>query len=289
MSITNALLLLIIIISGGFQGIVRKKFALRAPSASFSFTTGNVIFVLLFFIVTCREFNYPKELLPYSIGMAASFCVASVTGLLSIATGSLALSSLIGNYSLILPAIYGIAFLNEPTSTAFYMGLLLLLISIFLINFEPKGETKQITLKWIIFTALNFVSNGANSIIQKLQQMNFNGLYKNEFMIVAIAIVVVVSFVMTHFFEREKGVYHFKIGFWYYALFGILTGLVNFLVLVLSDPKMNMPASLMFPLISVTGMVLSLIIAKFMFKEKLSKLQLIGIAVGTVSIVFLSI
>lgn len=289
MSLINALLLFIIILSGGFQGIIRKKFAIRAPSASFSFTTGNMIFVLLFFIITCRNFTYPKELLPYSIGMATSFCVAGVTGMLAIVTGSLALSSLIGSYSLILPAIYGIVFLDEPTSIAFYIGLLLLLISLFFINFEPKGEKKQITLKWIIIMVIQFFSNGANSIIQKLQQMDFNGLYKNEFMIVAIAIVVIVSFVMTRIFEREKAAYHFKIGFRYYAIFGILTGLVNFLVLVLSDPKMNMPASVMFPLISVAGMVLSLGIAKFMFKEKLSKLQLIGIAFGTASIVFLSI
>ena len=135
MNLINSLLLAVIILSGGFQGIVRKKFAIRAPSASFSFTTGSMFFVLLFFIVTCKGFNYPKELIPYSIGMATSFCIASVTGMLAIATGSLALTSLIAQYSLILPAIYGILFLNEPTSTTFYIGLSLLLISLFLINF----------------------------------------------------------------------------------------------------------------------------------------------------------
>ena len=44
-------------------------------------------------------------------------------------------------------------------------------------------------LKWIIYSLLAFLGNGFCSVIQKIQQMNFDGLYKSEFMIVTLLLL----------------------------------------------------------------------------------------------------
>ena len=69
-------------------------------------------------------------------------------------------------------------------------------------------------------------------------------------------------------------------------LCGAFNGMVNLFVMILSG---LMPVSLMFPIISAGGIVATFIISQVFYKEKLSKLQLIGFVLGTISVVLLNI
>jgi multidrug transporter EmrE-like cation transporter len=62
--------------------------------------------------------------------------------------------------------------------------------------------------------------------------------------------------------------------------------MVNLLVMILSG---LMPVSLMFPIISAGGIVAIFVISLVFYKEKLSRLQIIGYILGTVSVVLLNI
>jgi multidrug transporter EmrE-like cation transporter len=72
------------------------------------------------------------------------------------------------------------------------------------------------------------------------------------------------------------------------AITGIANGIVNLLVMVLSAPG-QIDASILFPSISGGGIVLGFIMATFVYKEKLSKLQYVGYAIGTASVILLNI
>lgn len=124
------------------------------------------------------------------------------------------------------------------------------------------------------------------SVVQKMQQLAFNGAYKNEFMILALAIVVVVltGFVIAK--ERKEIKTFAKVG-WHLAAFcGVMNGIVNLFVMILSG---RMPVSLMFPLISAGGIVITYLVSKFFYKEKLTQRQFIGFIIGIISVVFLNI
>ena len=73
----------------------------------------------------------------------------------------------------------------------FFIGLGLLAISLFLVN--KKNDKCPITPKWLLFVFLSFTGNGLCSTFQKMQQIAFGGAYKNEFMIISLAIVVFVN------------------------------------------------------------------------------------------------
>lgn len=62
-------------------------------------------------------------------------------------------------------------------------------------------------------------------------------------------------------------------------------GVLNYLSLIMA---LTIPAAIMFPVRSAAGVILNTLILVFCFKEKLSVCQLIGIAVGTASIVILN-
>jgi multidrug transporter EmrE-like cation transporter len=70
-------------------------------------------------------------------------------------------------------------------------------------------------------------------------------------------------------------------------LCGAANGAVNLFVILLSTNKMN--PSLMFPLISAGGIVITSLVSIFVYKEKLSLLQYIGVVMGIGAIVFMNL
>ena len=62
--------------------------------------------------------------------------------------------------------------------------------------------------------------------------------------------------------------------------------IVNLLVMVLQG---LMPVSVLFPLISAGGIIVTYILAKVIYHEKLSRMQKIGYAIGVLAVVFLNI
>lgn len=61
--------------------------------------------------------------------------------------------------------------------------------------------------------------------------------------------------------------------------------MVNLFVMILTG---LMPVSLMYPLISAGGIIVTYIVSKFFYKESLTKAQLIGFILGIGSVVLLN-
>lgn len=283
----NAFLLIVIIFGITLQQVARKAYNIRVTGGVYSFSAASaLVAALLFIAVSGGSFQFSSKALFYAIAFAIAYCVAMIFTLLAITEGPLALTSLIISYSLIIPTFYGLLFLDEPIGIWLLIGIFLLLFSLFLINWEKKGEKKEITLKWGLFALLAFVGNGACSTIQKVQQIDCGGRYKNEFMLIALAISAVVMFLFALPVEKKRLFNNLKQGFLWYLLCGLGNGAVNLFVLVLS---LKMPASVMFPLISAGGIVTTVFISIFVYKEKLSIQQKFGVALGTLAIVALNL
>jgi drug/metabolite transporter (DMT)-like permease len=282
----NYLLLALVTVGVSVQQISKKSFSQKVPNGAYSFCAGSALMALVVFLITSGgKFVFTYQTLYYAIAFTVSYSVCTVTSMLAVKTGPLSLTSLMVSYSLIIPALYGLIMLGEPIKLTLIIGIILLLISLFFINIEKKGEPKKITLKWIIYVFLAFVCNGACSAIQKVQQLSSNGLYKTELMIMSLIITTIVLTIFAGFNEKKDTLVNLKKGFWLFAICGIANGVVNYLVLLLSN---RLPASVMFPVISAGGIVLSAIVAITVYKEKLSKYQWIGMILGTISIISLN-
>ena len=155
-----------------------------------------------------------------------------------------------------------------------------------LLPFCKKGEKRKITVKWGVYAFLAFVGNGGCSTVQKIQQVNCHGQYKSEFMMIAYLISVVVLLVMAICSERKQVVREIKDGWIFWLMCGLGNGLVNFLVLILTN---RMPSSVMFPLISAGGILATFLVSLFIYKEKLSKFQNVGLVLGIISVIFLNV
>lgn len=280
-------LLISIILLDSVRNITQKEYNKRATNGGFLYTSGSALFACLFFIITSFSgLRFTAEILPYSFALALSYTSAVLFSYLAVLNGSVSLSALFLSYSLLLPTMYGLIFLGDPITAPMVIGLGLLVISLFLSNFEKHGEKKKITVKWVIFITLAFLGNGFCTIFQKMQQLKFDGSYKNELMIIALLISVFITLVISLIAERKHFLRNAKRGFLMYSVYGVSNGAVNLLVMILSA---KMLTSIMFPAISAGGIILAFLIATMIYKEKHSKAQYVGAALGTAAIVLFNI
>ena len=279
------LLLTTILIFSALQSITSKQYANNEPNSKFYMFSGiSALFAMIFFIIISGfKLEFTAEFLPYSIGFALSYAAALAGNVFAIKYGPLSITALILSCSLIVPTLYGIIFLNDPAKITVYIGILCLIIALVFINI--KDEEMKFSLKWIIWVVISFIGNGMCSTVQKMQQVKFDESYKSEFMIVALIIVCAMLFFASFMTSERKHKTTLQCcGL--ASVQGISNGIVNYLVMVLSA---MIPVSVMFPMISAGGIILTIIISMTLYREKLTKMQIAGCLFGTASVVLLSI
>lgn len=290
MNVINIILIFGIIVATAFHRIVSKSYTLRIKNGAFTFSFLNIGSAILIYLLSGGfHFGFPPSLYLYALAFSLFYFAAALCYLLAINIGSLAVTSLIISYATIVPALFGLIFLNEPASPFLLAGLIFLAVSLLLINSTQKSNQKNISFKWILFVGLAFIGNSGTGILQKVQGITYNGLYKNEFLVMAFFLAALASFVTALLKEKKQIVFNLKTGGLFGLMCGLLSGIINLFVCILSDPARSMPASVMFPLISSGGIICSVLVAHYIFKEKLTKRQLLGFCFGVVSVVLLSI
>ena len=105
-------------------------------------------------------------------------------------------------------------------------------------------------------------------------------------MIVYILIGAIIALTASVIAERKHFFRNARRGFLMYSAYGVSNGAVNMLVMILSA---KMLTSILFPAISAGGIILAFLIATFIYKEKHSKAQYVGAALGTAAIVLFNI
>ena len=219
----------------------------------------------------------------YGVSMAVSM----YAGLMALATGSMAIASVLASFSLIIPVGYGLIFLDERLSVFGIIGLTLLPIAIIMLNLK-KGGGEITPLCWF-FSILTLIANGICSVIQKEHQTRFPGQYKAEFMVYGMAVAFVL-FLIIGLFTRNDGQKERRDVLKSSYNFGLLAGAcncgANFLTLYLAAAE---NASILFPILSAANAIVACLVGRFVFKEKLTALQIISIGLGIASVVMLKI
>lgn len=289
----NYALLGVIALSVTVQNVLKQKYNDRVKGGVLFFSGLCSLFAMLFFLAINRDWSYRAELLLPSFGFGLSYATASVCTVLAIRYGSLAKTSLIVSCSLLIPSFYGILFLREPVGWSLIVGTVLLVIALVLTNYQKSSEEDKkhgyCLWKWILFVFLAFVGNGMCSTVQKMEGLRYGDEGKNMFMIVALAMATVMLWLVSALMKEERSVMKESLrrGWLLGSSSGIINGLTNALVMLLN--ARNMPASVMFPVISGGGIVLIFLYATLIRKERFNPRQTAGFALGVISIVLLNL
>ena len=277
------------------SSMVSKSYEGRHPgNGALFFSSLRCFFAALFFIIVGGfRLHFVPELIPYLIAFGVSYGTATAAGYFAIRTGPLSLSSLITSYSLIVPTLYGLIFLNEGVGWFFYVGLSLVLISIFLMGKKGKSSlTEEGKVKigplWILSVALAFIGNGLCSTFQTAQQKAFLGEYKTELMVFSLLAVSLALAVISVFTERGTIKKTFKSCLPYSLLYGIFNGAVNLFVMMLTAGG-RLSAAIIFPTISAGGIIATVSVAVLVYKERLSKWQITSLILGVLAVILMNL
>lgn len=279
-------LLLLSISAYSFQNVFRKKYSSLVTGGDFAFNAIMSLFATVYFFLSAGQLSFDLSIIPYAILFAACCGVAMVSMLVALREGSYALTNMILSYSLVIPTLYGPVFLGETISYFAVGGIAILLVSLYLVR-EPKetGERKKTSAVYLIAISAAFVSTGMCSVSQKIQQIGQSGLYKNEFMIAAMAMLTVVFALIAAFRERPA-IKSMRLGALLPSACGLLNGISNHMVLILTG---MMSTAIFFPILSASSLVISFVLSLTVYREKLLRRQIVAALMSIVAIILLNI
>ncbi len=228
----------------------------------------------------------------YAFGFGA-FYVCGTTGYINaLKTGPIMLTSLFISLSLIGVTIWGFFFWNTSFSLLVGIGLVLVAIAIYLCLNKGKQENSAeeehpISLKWLFFVVLGFVGNAGCTIVQRNQQIAYNGQHAELLMVIATAFAG--SVLLARYLK--SGSQDFKRLLKERSIYPIGSGIFNFglNLFVISLAGTTLSPSLIYPVISVGALAIVTVASIFLFKEKMKWWQWLGVFIGAVAVALLSI
>ena len=251
----------------------------------------QLVAVFLFWLV--KFLTNPEmdpAVLPYSILFTLGYTAAMAASVSAYREGSLVLSSLIMQLSMITTSIWGFFFWNSPVTPMVVIGLLLVVVALWLCLYqgkEEKGVKKKITPKWIFYISIFFVGNSLASITQRTQQLNFESAYGDFLMAVATGIGVVACAILYLRSDKTDSKAIVKSTWYIPAISGATNFVINLIVITLATTALS--PTLVYPFMAVGSLAITTVVSIFTFKEKMKWWQWIGVSIGAVSIVLLSI
>lgn len=286
------------------QGVLIKKFGDKRPNAeiTYTFATAVCAFILFGIIALFSKSQFNVQSVPYSLLFALCYAGSTITFVLAVGCGSLALTTTIHSFALIIPTILGFLVWNEPINVFKIIGILLFAAALLLMGEKAEKGEKLISTKWIILMIVSFFCEGFAPVAIKMHSMALGEetatACNNVFMVMAYGIAFVGIFVAALLREGKNVIPceggkkknfmldSLKIALPLASLGGICNGLYNLMNTVVANNKLNV--SVFYPVISAGQLILTCVIAVVFFKEKLSLKQIAAILCGVVAIVLLN-
>ena len=240
-------------------------------------------------VIYLFDFSFDPSVLVYSLIFGVCYAGIAITSIKALAEGPTLLTTLLQQLSLIGVTVWGFAFWgtwDAKRAPLVLTGLALVVVSLILSLYSGEKSGKKITLKWLAYASVMFVVTASSSIVQKAQQIAFDGEHGAMLMFFGVMIAAVICFVNFLLCEKPNIRADFK-GAWHYPLGAGISSALGNLFVVLMATKLS--SNLVYPTLAVGCLALTSLGAVVLFKEKLAWWQWIGVAVGAVAVALLSI
>lgn len=287
------------------QGILIKRFGDKRPGAEITYTLVTAVCAFLLFgiisLLSNSQFN--AHSLPYSFFFAACYAGSTITFVLAVGCGSLALTTTIHSFALIIPTVLGFLAWGEPINVFKIVGIVLFAFALLLMGEKAEQGKKLLSAKWIVLMIISFFCEGLAPVAIKMHSLALGEetaqSCNDVFMVMAYGMAVIGILVAALLKEgrikipctdggKSKNfmIDSLKIALPLASLGGICNGLYNLMNTVVANNRLDV--SVFYPVVSAGQLVFTCIVAVVFFKEKLTVKQLCAIACGIVAIVLLN-
>lgn len=227
---------------------------------------------------------------PYALFLGVIFITGFNITAMTVQIFSVTIAAVMQKMSLVLTVIYTILFYQEAVNFLKITGILLALFAIILINWPDKqiqGLSKVKKWYWYLFPAYTLLSSALIEIIFfRVEKMTGNGADLG-FIALIFGIAGLIGNVVLII-----GLIRGKIRFgWKEVAAGVSLGIINFgsIYYLLKVIGVGWEGSVVFPINNVSIITLSTVIAILFFKEKLLKINGMGLVCALVAIAFIAL
>lgn len=274
------------------QGAASRRY-IRGLSDSILFNAQLffVIAVILFFLFS-KELPSWEGLL---LACSAALCTLmfQVFYALALQNGPVSLSVLIVNFSVLLTSAFSIIVYREHVYLSQVVGVLLLVISM-LLSVKKDENAKGVTVKWLILLFLSLIGTGGGTIFLQVFGRSFSRspAEDNAFVIIMYAAASAMALLLYAAGALGKGKKRCAYGFWnkytwlFVALIGVVLG--AFQKFYLMGMK-YVDGGFLFPTFTGMQSVAMTFSGILIFKDKLSRRQMLGIVVGIACVVMMNL
>ena len=233
------------------------------------------------FVLWIFDFSFDIKVLPYAVVYGVCY-VLFTFGMLG------ALTALVKQIALVCVSVWGFVFWDTPLTLIGGIGIALIVISLSLclLTKEKSGKDHS-AAKWMIFAIMIIVENSGCSIIQRYQQIAFN--YDHKYMLMFFALLFSAACCVLISLRKDKTNWGIAVRTSWAApaLAGCGSALSNVFILLMV--KSNFSPLILYPGVAVGGLMLTVIVSLFFFREKLRPMQIAGLIVGAVALVLLNL
>lgn len=209
-------------------------------------------------------------------------------------SGPMSFTMVICSCSTIFTALSGFFFFGERIGVFQLVGILFMVGS-FIFATEKKGDEKSGGLRWLLFCALAFCCSAAIGFMQKTHQAN--SAHKgeiNSFLVISffVSFIFAAALALATMKKENQPLLEKKNGR-IYSL--VLVIMIASGICVAANHKLNLalsgeiPSAIFFPIVNGGNLVLTMLSALMIFKERLTKRQWIGVILGVISVGFLCV
>ena len=239
-------------------------------------------------ILYAIDFSFEVGVLWYSGLFALCYTVCHVGLINALKYGPASLTSLLMGLSLLVTTIWGFIFWNAELTIYVITGLILVACSIALCLYSKKDKEQQtISWKWLFYVALAFFGNAGCTIVQRTQQIQYNGQHGNMLMLFATLFSALAYLIIYLKSDNTDSSFILKESCWAPIGAGLCNVVLNVFVMLLA--LTNLSPSLIYPVIGAGGLAVVTIFSLLVFKEKMRWWQWLGVGVGAVAVVLLSL
>ncbi|MBQ8906965.1 MAG: EamA family transporter [Clostridia bacterium] len=229
---------------------------------------------------------------PLVLAFAAAygfFYAMAIFGLFqAIGTGMVSMTAFIKQLSFIGVALWGFVFWHTPFTLPVGIGLLLIVLALYLC-FKPQknGASKKTLLKWFVGAMMLLGGNIACSVLQKYQQMTFDGKHGNLLMFSATFFAALICLALFLKDKKPPKASFSPKTLLFPVIGGFSSTLLNlFTILLMASP---LSESVFFPCMAIGALTVTTLFSVLVYKERLSLSQWLGLLVGAVALVFLNV
>lgn len=287
------LLLLVSICLAVCKSSLYNVYAKKSESTMISIFGFNTVAYGVAALISLFIFIFGEKTVSLSTVLCAVLYAAVVFSLQTLSVsamrvGTMSLTSICVMYGMIIPSLAGPIFWSEPFGALQVFGILMMLVSLWLLKGKSTGDEKQkISAKWVVLAAICFLLSGMAGLTEKIHQSTDGRDEKAVFVLLACLFMFIFSVGLSAFsYTKEKKIENAKGILKFGAVSGSVIAIYSIVNLTLAG---NLPSIICYPVSNGGAMLMTVVVSYFAFSEKLDKYKLTGVVLGLLGIVMLSI